>query len=149
MSGLEIVGVVFGVLPLLSSVTKPAAGGIKDYFRGLYPSQWRKETQNFLKELSWETHQLQLTLQKLFQALPDISEDLRARIVEDRTGSWANDAQIQDGLLFVFNKSKLEVFLITMNEVLTLLSQIVDDGSTRLSKSKSKVSTVLCQQHEP
>ncbi|RPA71268.1 hypothetical protein BJ508DRAFT_101832 [Ascobolus immersus RN42] len=154
MSGIEIAGLVMGVLPLVVEASRSSSQKLKFALDAIGSKGWYNAHQKFYKELYWETGLLQATLDLLVESLPDLSSELRIQISEDRTGAWATHPEIRQSLSRFFQSSSssstcdskntssrsdtdvgLGRFKLAMDEVSKLFCSIIEDNSKRLLKS--------------
>jgi len=135
MSGFEVVGVVFAVLPLFAEAGKLYAQG--PMHKAFSPAQRDEKLASFYMYFWWEVFELQNHLQTLIDKLPHLSEETKCRMVSTRDAdSWDKDSEIAQALADFFPERECQAFRTIMDKVLKLLSHLVKDDSLHISTSE-------------
>jgi hypothetical protein len=145
MSGIEVIGLVLGVLPLFIEVGKAYSKGVES-IRKVSSSRERDEKlMDFYGEFYWEIVQLHRQIQGIIEHLPHISDKRKAELSMDmRLEDWRPEADVAGALLDFFgSKEDLDAFLVVIGKIAQLLSQLIKDTTVKIS-TDSTVSFVNC-----
>ena len=135
MSGIEVIGLVLGVLPLFIEVGKAYSRGFES-IRKVSSSRERDEKlMDFYGEFYWEIVQLHRQIEGIVEHLPHLSDKRKAELSMDmRFQDWQPEADVAGALLDFFgSKEDLETFLVVISKIAQLLSQLIKDTSVNIS----------------
>ncbi|KAF4457914.1 putative intracellular serine protease protein [Fusarium austroafricanum] len=138
MSGFEIVGVVFGVLPFFIEAGKAYSDNVTSLRKATSRGLRDKELEEFYREFYWETFQLKKSIEKIVCGLPGLSEDRKQEIIESQdVESWSRATDVEKALKEFFAcEGDHQAFEKVMEKVLSLLARLVEDKTVRVSKAE-------------
>ncbi|KAK4139975.1 uncharacterized protein C8A04DRAFT_32546 [Dichotomopilus funicola] len=122
MSGFEVPGVIFGVLPFRKAIPHaPYDEKLCDFYTSFY----------------WEASELKSHITTLFQHLPNLSEEKRAEILrQEGSSDWNKDPEVarsfSELLVSIDDQHDFDVI---MKKVLNLLDKLIDDNSLKMTKA--------------
>ena len=128
MSGFEIVGVIFGVLPLLIEVGKTYSKS--PVHKAISRKPYDEKLADFYQTFWWELSELKIHISTLVESIPGISEEKRGDLLDTSRASteWHDGsaaAMAFDGLLASIDQDRnVEV---VMKKVLKLLDKLIKD----------------------
>ncbi|KAH6995388.1 hypothetical protein EDB80DRAFT_161715 [Ilyonectria destructans] len=135
MSGFEIAGIVFAVLPLFIEVGKAYSGSAlhKAASRPLHD----EKLQEFYDQFWWETVQLRKQIENIVHELPGLSEERKWEILNgEDVESWSQAADVDQAISSFFAcQEDYLTFQKVMERALSLLSRLVEDKTVRISKA--------------
>lgn len=141
MSGFEIAGIVLAVLPLFVEAGKFSASAASLLKNAAGKSVRDRKLHEFYDEFYWETYEMHKQMEQIVSSLPDLTEERKMQILNDRevqscVDGWAADSDLARALqAFFASDSDLAVFLETMDKVLRLFYQLIEDETVKISKS--------------
>ncbi|EAQ90240.1 hypothetical protein CHGG_02175 [Chaetomium globosum CBS 148.51] len=141
MSGFEIAGIVLAVLPLFVEAGKFSASTASLLKNAAGRSTRDRKLTEFYDEFYWETYEMHKQMEQIVSSLPDLSEERRMQILNDRevqscVDGWAAGSDLAQALhAFFASDNDVAVFLETMDKVLRLFYQLIEDETVKISKS--------------
>jgi hypothetical protein len=120
MSGLEIVGVILGVIPILQLGLDQFHG---ERFRALV--KYQQTIRSIYRKLELEHAQLHSTCEKLLSPVAD--EDRVAELLAKPKGSLWKDIDLEEKLMDHLGQKKYELFITTIKELASLIIKLRDD----------------------
>jgi len=135
MSGFEIVGVVFAVLPLFTKAGELYAQS--PLHKAVLTAPRDEKLADFYTYFWWEIYELESHLDTLIDKLPGLSEDRKCRIKENKNLDELNkDSDVLQAMLDFFPEREYLAFQTVMSKVLKLLAQLIKDDTVHISKSE-------------
>ncbi|RYP57481.1 hypothetical protein DL769_009443 [Monosporascus sp. CRB-8-3] len=141
MSGFEVAGIVLAVIPVFVEAGKCSASTASLLKNAAGSSTRDKKLQEFYDEFYWETYEMEKQMDQIVSNLPYLSEERKMEILSNRevqpcVQSWATDSDLAQALrAFFASENDLTIFIDTMNKVVRLFYQLVEDETVKLSKS--------------
>jgi hypothetical protein len=135
MSGFEVVGVIFGVLPFLIEAGKQYS---ESPLRKAIPhTPYDEELCGFYTSFYWEASELKSHITTLFQNLPNLPEEKKAEILQKEGPSdWNKDPQVARSFSeLLISIDDQHHFDIVMKKVLKLLDKLIDDESLKMTRA--------------
>ncbi|KAF2198218.1 hypothetical protein GQ43DRAFT_465793 [Delitschia confertaspora ATCC 74209] len=135
MSGLEIIGVVLGALPLFIELGKAATSNANNMIRAFHHINHDDQLRDFYIGFYKETVFLRQQIVKIINALPFLSEDRKTEVKQGRhTENWTQETDVAKALEAYFSPEDFSAFLILMERLLKLFAQLVKDRKVHLSR---------------
>lgn len=140
MSGVEIAGLALAVLPILIATA--------EYLRTQRLDARREE---LMVNLAYETTLLNMHLEKLASSLPDLPDELRAKLLsshaaQDMEASWNSSLVVH--ALKSYLGALHEPFIFTLGTILDCLEKLLERNSLGLSKDEAVRRRDPCLRHE-
>ena len=120
MSGMEIAGVVLGVIPILQLAVDQFHG---EKFKALV--KYKQIIRSISRKLELEHAQFHSTCEKLLSPLVD--EDRLAELLSNPKASKWNDADLEDHLKVHLGEKKYDLYLTTIKDLANLIMSLKDD----------------------
>jgi len=142
MSGFEVVGVVFAVLPIFTKAAKLYAEA--PLHKAISSAPRNEKLSDFYMYFWWEIYELDAHLNTLIDMLPNLSEERKRWIKQKR--DWdelGRDSDILDAMAEFFPEREYLAFQNVMSKVLKLLAQLIKDDTLHISKSERVSPTYL------
>ncbi|KAH6887610.1 hypothetical protein B0T10DRAFT_73730 [Thelonectria olida] len=138
MSGFEIAGIVFAVLPLFIEVGKAYSDGASALHKAASRPLRDEKLEAFYEQFWWETFELRKQIEKVVDELPGLSEKRKGEILKgDDVECWSRADDVDEALKSFFaSPSDYLAFQKVMEKVLSLLSRLVEDKTVRISKAE-------------
>ncbi|KAK4223659.1 hypothetical protein QBC38DRAFT_516510 [Podospora fimiseda] len=143
MSGFEVVGIVFGVLPLFIEAGKHSATTASRPRWAIGSAKSQQKLKDFYDEFYCETYEINKQIETIIHSLPKISKEYRGRILKNREvqtclDSWHEISDIAKGLKDLFgNEADLYYFRTILEKVLGLFCRILEDETVNLSREQN------------
>ena len=132
MTGLEVVGLILGVLPLF--VTASDRSKAFDPFISICQPRRRAERKSdFYTNFHYEVTILNLNVRRLFQDLYALPEAQRNSLMDDSNSELWNDPVVVKALQARLGIA-YEAFTETLAAILKLLEKLVNDNSNKLRR---------------
>lgn len=130
-SGIECVGLVLAVLPLVIEAGKSYARGTDALLNVALHSRRDQKLQDFYDRFWWETVELNGRIREIVNALPRLSAEQKIALanvarLEDWTRDTGVDAALQD---YFATTDDLNKFMLVMTRLISLLAQLVKDST--------------------
>ncbi|KXX78612.1 hypothetical protein MMYC01_204493 [Madurella mycetomatis] len=141
MSGFEIAGIVLAVLPLFVEAGKFSASAASLLKNAASKSARDRKLHEFYDKFYWETYEMHKQMEQIVSSLPDLSEERKMQILNDRevqscVDGWAAGSDLARALQAFFARdSDLAIFLEIMDKVLRLFCQLIEDETVKISGS--------------
>ncbi|KAH8883247.1 hypothetical protein GQ53DRAFT_699835 [Thozetella sp. PMI_491] len=162
MSGFEVAGIVLAVIPLFVEAGKWSSSATSLLKNAATSSTRDRKLQEFYDEFYWETYEMEKQIELIVSSLPNVSEERKAQILNDRevqscVQNWNNDSDVAKGLReFFTSDNDLQLFLQTMEKTLTLFYQLLQDETVKISKAdldfskmSEKMRNLQSQKYQP
>ncbi|KAK3384602.1 hypothetical protein B0T24DRAFT_93051 [Lasiosphaeria ovina] len=135
MSGFEVVGVVFAVLPLFSKASKLYAQNAAAFHQAIYPKKRDEKLAEFYDTFWWDVYILRSQLEQVVSNLPRLSEERKQEIKASRSlDNWDKAADVGQALKdFFLSGNDYLAFQKVMSKVLSMLARLVKDDSVHIS----------------
>ncbi|KAF6514185.1 hypothetical protein HZS61_006441 [Fusarium oxysporum f. sp. conglutinans] len=136
MSGFEIAGIVFAVLPLFIEAGR--AYSDSPVHKAVSRSASDEKLQDFYEQFWWGTYELRMQIEKIVRDLPGLSEIRKGEILNaEDVESWCKAADVTQALSDYFaSQDDYLAFQKTMGKVLDLFSRLVNDKTVRISSAE-------------
>lgn len=137
MSGLEILGVVLGVLPILMGMAKDERGRINTALSAISRGTEAKEREEFYEDFHFQTLQLKLAFRKIVNNLP-LPEPQRETLLSTMEADgdpkiWTGNIEAYNALVELFGgESEWKAIEVLLNKVYRLFGTVLKDKTTRL-----------------
>lgn len=130
-SGIECVGLVLAVLPLVIEAGKLYAHGTDSLLNIALQSRRDQKLQNFYDHFWWETVELHRRIREIVNALPRLSTQRKIELENvARLEDWTRDADVDAELRNYFaTEDDLNTFMLVMTRLVSLLAQLVRDST--------------------
>jgi len=133
MSGFEIVGVVFAVLPLFTQAGKLYAQN--PLHKAVSSAPRDEKLSDFYMYFWWEIYELEAHLNTIIDTLPGLSEDRKRQIKKNKDLDELNkESDVLQAMLDFFPEREYVAFQAVMAKVLKLLAQLIKDDTLHISK---------------
>jgi hypothetical protein len=124
MSGMEIAGVILGVIPILQLAVDQFHG---DKFKTLL--KYQQVIRGISRKLDLEHALFYSTCEKLLS--PIVDEDRLAELLSNPKASKWKDADLEDHLMDHLGDKKYDLYLSTIRELATLIMSLREDLGLR------------------
>lgn len=141
-SGIECVGLVLAVLPLFIEGAKQYSKGVDTITKVVSHAFRDKRLLEFYEEFWWELYFLNRNIRKVVNSLPHLSDERKAGIEEFEGGisDWHHSSDIVTALREYFvTEERYNAFLVVMDRIVQLLSQLVKDSTIQISKKETVI----------
>lgn len=130
-SGIECVGLVLAVLPLVIEAGKLYAQGTDSLLNIALQSRRDQRLQNFYDHFWWETVELHGRIREIVNALPRLSTQRKIELENvARLEDWTRDADVDTALRNYFAiEDDFNTFMHVMTRLVSLLAQLVRDST--------------------
>lgn len=136
MSGIEIVGLVLGAIPLFVEFGKATATNADAAKRAVRSTQRDDKLREFYIDFFKETVLLHQQIELIIDSLPLLSASRKTEIKEGRqVDNWTNETDIARALGQFFTEKDLAAFFVLMERLLELFARLVEDGRVHLSQT--------------
>ena len=128
LTGVEIIGLILGVLPLFIAAAKPYREGLDTMKTALRSKFMDEKLEDFYRELEYEVTLLKYTLENLVESLPIVTEEEKDCFIERFEASLLNN----EALTRAFNERlgrASDTFESYLRQILRLLEKVVDDDT--------------------
>lgn len=134
MSGIEVVGLILGVVPLVISGLENYQDGL-DITKHTIRSKYRDEALlEFYDELHFELYQLRLYMERLIQDLPSLSAEYKEDLIRDlKPNSWMSD-ELSDALSDRLGSGNDRLFTNCVRRILESVEALVADDTNLLAR---------------
>ena len=147
MSGFEVVGVVFAVLPVFSEGVKLYAQNATALHQAISTKKRDDKLVEFYETVWWDVFTLRKQMERVISNLPQLSEERKREIMDSRSlENWDKATDVDQALkAFFLSENDHLAFRTVMTKVLSLLARLVKDDSVHISK----LDTVSCHTSDP
>lgn len=144
MSGFEVAGIVFGVLPLFIEIGKAYSQHPAAFHKAASRNLRDDKLQAFYCEFWWETYELRQHIEMIVTELPGLTRSKKQEVINSRDlDNWDKSLDIAQALKDYFASwDDYLTFQSVMTKILELLARLVRDETVHLSKS-DKVSSSI------
>ena len=138
MSGFEVVGVVFAVLPLFIEAGKAYVHHGSALHKAVKPSIRDDKLVDFYESFWWETFELRKQIEKVVTDLPQLSEERKNQIISSRDiDGWDKSKDVGQALReFFATEDDYLAFQKVMSKILDMLARLVKDDTVHISRSE-------------
>lgn len=139
---METLGLVLAVLPLFIEGAKQYSKGVDTITKVVSRTLRDKRLLEFYKDFWWELFVLNVNVRKVVNSLPDLSDERKADIeIEGGISDWHNSSDIVRAVREYFGtEERYNAFLVVMDQIVQLLSQLVKDSTIQISKRETVIS---------
>jgi hypothetical protein len=135
MSGFEVVGIVFAVLPIFTKAAKLYAEA--PFHKAIFSAPRNEKLSDFYMYFWWEIYELDAHLNTLIDTLPSLSEERKRRIKQKRDlDELSKDSDVLEAMADFFPEREYLAFQNVMSKVLSLMAQLIKDDTLHISKSE-------------
>lgn len=129
VSGIECVGLVVAVLPLVVEAAESYSRGTDKLLNVVLHSRRDDELQDFYFRFWWETWELRERIQEIVTSLPRLSAERKIALANvARLEDWTRDTDVDAALQTYFvTKEDLNTFTLVMTKLMSLIAQLVND----------------------
>lgn len=136
-SGIECVGLVLAVLPLVIEAGKLYARGTDNLLNIALQSRRDQRLQNFYDNFWWETVELHQRIRQIVNTLPHLSAQQKIELANvARLEDWTRNEDVYAALRDYFaTEDDLNAFMVVMNKLMSLLAGLVEDSTIHVVAS--------------
>jgi hypothetical protein len=145
MSGFEVAGIVFGVLPLFIEIGKAYSQHPAAFHKAASRSLRDDKLQAFYCEFWWETFELRQHIEMIVTELPGLTRGRKQEVIDSRDlESWDKSLDIAQALKDYFASwDDCITFQNVMGKVLELLARLIKDETVHLSRLDKVSSSII------
>ena len=135
MSGFEVVGVVFALLPIFSEAGKLYAHTAPAFRQAMSPEKRDEKLAEFYDAFWWDVFMLRRHMERVVSNLPHLSEETKQAIMASRSlDNWDRATDVDQALRdFFLSPNDYLAFQKVMSKVLSLFDRLVKDDSAHIS----------------
>ena len=136
MSGFEVVGVVFALLPIFSEAGKLYAQNAAAFRHANSPGKRDEKLAEFYDTFWWDVFLLRRQMERVVSNLSHLSEERKREIIASRSlDNWDKATDVDQALQdFFLSTNDYLAFQKVMSKVLSLFDRLVKDDSVHISK---------------
>ncbi|KAH8802414.1 hypothetical protein F5884DRAFT_823660 [Xylogone sp. PMI_703] len=145
MSGIEVVGLVLGALPLFIEVGKAYSRGLESLRKVASGKERDEKLLNFYQEFYWEIVQIHRQIQGIIDGLPHLSDKRKAELsLNMRLDEWGPEADAAEALYDFFGSQEVfDTFLLVIGRIAQLLAELIKDSTVNISPNNLDQSSMF------
>jgi hypothetical protein len=135
VTGIECVGVILGVLPLVIELSKAYSEGYHDLAGVVIPSRHHSKVRKFYQKFFWEIGALGHCLDDIIKHLPNLSLDQKAALGDIVSlEKWTEDAEVDTALRsYLRTDANYARWNVLMTELVSVIWQFTADTTVHIA----------------